>query len=356
MKYLQTQNFSPIFILPFILTIAFICRAEAKETRITFPASTKGVVLAGTILEPNNLPILSVAVLLPVAGPTDRDGTLGPHRFFGSLAEALAKRGIATLRFDDRGVGLSSGNLLETDLNDRAADACQALKALRKHLRPSPLKTGFIGMSEGGAVGLLAASTCGPVAYTVMLSTPVREGKKVIEGQMARLLAQSELSNNQKLGVAIAARRLMKLASDVSPKRHRVEILKILTGPYGPLILPPYKFVPRSPEAQTDFVLSSWYRSQLNYNIGKSLTNANWRILILYGTLDQVANPKANADCAIKLNPKATVGIIPKLNHLMQEAKTGSPLEYARLPKSVSEKVVERVVDWIRKHEKTNVK
>jgi len=86
-----------------LMLVATTPDADPKETEVTFPASDDGIMLAGTVTEPADRPPVAAAVLLPVAGPTDRDGTLGPHRYFRTLAHAPAAEGIATLRFDDRG-------------------------------------------------------------------------------------------------------------------------------------------------------------------------------------------------------------------------------------------------------------
>ena len=93
-----------------------------------------------------------------MAGPSDRDLTLGPHRYFRTLAHGLAQKGIATLRFDVRGAGASGGDLLTTHLQDRAADACQAVQALRNQLPDAVPSVGLIGMSEGGGIGLLTTA------------------------------------------------------------------------------------------------------------------------------------------------------------------------------------------------------
>ena len=348
MRYTQMPYLLLLLVFASLMLVAATTDTDPKETEVVFPASGDSIMLAGTVTEPDDRPPVAVAVLLPVAGPTDRDGTLGPHRYFRTLAHALAAQGIVTLRFDDRGVGSSEGNLLETDLNDRAADACQALKTLQEHVDFPEAPLGFIGMSEGGTVGLLAAHRCGPVAFTVLLSTPVRKGMDVIEGQLTRLLEQTPLAEDQRLGVETAARRFLELASDTAAERHRDEIHEILAGPHGRMILPPYQFVPQSSEARTDFVLSSWYQSQLHYDVRQALANAQWSVLALYGDLDQVADPQMNAELVVKLNPAAVVSVLPRLNHLMQEAETGSPLEYARLPNSVSDDVVNRIIDWLR--------
>ena len=347
MKYWQMPYLGLTLIFAGLMPVAATTDTDPKETEVVFPASGDNIMLAGTVTEPDDWPPMAVAVLLPVAGPTDRDGTLGPHRYFRTLAHALAVQGIVTFRFDDRGVGSSEGNLLETNLNDRAADACQALKTLQEHVNPSDAPLGFIGMSEGGAVGLLAAHRCDPVAFTVLLSTPVRTGRDVIEGQLTGLLEQIPLAEDQRLGVETAARRFLELASDTASERHRDEIHEILTGPYGRMILPPYHFVPQSSEDRTDFVFSPWYQSQLQYDARQALADAQWPVLALYGDLDQVADPQMNAELFTRLNPAATVSVLPMLNHLMQEAETGSPLEYARLPNSVSPDVVNRIIDWL---------
>ena len=319
-----------------------------QEEEIVFPSSDSSIMLGGTITIPIKTQIIGKVVILSVAGPTDRDGTFGPHQFYKGLAHELANYGIATLRFDDRGVGKSKGNLLNTDLKDRAGDACQALKTLNEYDSwASDVKTGFIGISEGGGVGTLTAAECGPVDFTVLLSTPVLTGKEVLEGQLNRMIRMSPLPDEKKVSIQNELEHFLQLASASDASANRDELLTILSGPYGKSILPPYQFVPKTPKAQTDFVLSPWYQSQLHYNIKDELSNATYPVMALYGSLDKVINPDLNADVLKKLNPDASVTVIPGLNHLMQKAKTGLPTEYAILPGAVSVSVADRINTFI---------
>ncbi len=319
-----------------------------EDLEVEFSSSTPGVTLSGVVARPEDRDLMAAGVLLSVAGPNDRDMSLPPHKFFRDLACGLAERGVASIRFDDRGVGGSGGSFLETDLDDRAADACRALAELRRVVGAG-LRTGFIGMSEGGGIGVLAGQRCGPTDFTVLLSTPVRSGRSELESQVRRLIASSPLPESDKSEFESLALRLMDLASDADPERHRDAIRAILASPLGGAILPPYAFVPRTPEAQTDFVLSRWYRSQLSYDIEDALLETDGPMLAIYGELDQVIDAKANAERLGRVRPETHVRVVPALNHILQEARTGSPLEYAQLPGSISEHVVSEVGDWIRR-------
>lgn len=115
------------------------------------------------------------------------------------------------------------------------------------------------------------------------------------------------------------------------------------------MILPPYHSVPKTPEEKTDFVLSHWYQSQLNYNIQKERSRSSIPILTLYGDLDQAIDPEANAQLLKQLSSHTKVEQLEGVNHLMQEANLGSPMEYALLPTSFSENVIELISNWIKK-------
>ena len=113
------------------------------------------------------------------------------------------------------------------------------------------------------------------------------------------------------------------------------------------MILPPYHFVPKSVEDKTDFVLSPWYQSQLKYNIQEGLKTTQVPMFALYGDLDQSVDPEINAEILRKLSPNTTVKTLQGMNHLMQKANTGSPLEYLMLPESFDSEVVNLITTWI---------
>ncbi len=317
-----------------------------QDREMAFASSTAGVTLAGTITAPTADETTVLAVLVSVAGPTDRDLSLGRHKYFKRLADGLAESGIATLRYDDRGVGGSGGSLGATDLSTRAADACEAVQALRTAF-PSVDRAGVIGMSEGGGIALLAAEHCPPLSFAGLLSAPIRHGLEVMEDQMLRALDAATIPEQRRAEIEGAALRFLSLVGAEHPADNRAEILELLSGPNGNAVLPPYAFVPQAPEARTEFVLSRWYQSQVHYDVRDAARGASIPILAIYGALDQAIVPEANAELLRELAPEAEVVVLPGLNHLMQEARTGSVLEYATLPESMSLDVVAHIVEWL---------
>jgi len=209
--------------------------AGVGQTReIAFASSSAGVTLTGTITGPT-API-ALAVLVSVAGPTDRDLTLGRHKYFERLADGLAEGGVATLRYDDRGVGGSGGSLGATDLSTRTADACEAIGALRSRYAGVD-RVGVVGMSEGGGIALLASERCGPLSFAVLLSAPVRDGQTVMKGQVQRLLAAGSIPDQQKAEIEAEALRFLDLVAADQPEDNRGKILESVAQQVRDLVL-----------------------------------------------------------------------------------------------------------------------
>lgn len=104
-------------------------------------------------------------VLVDGSGDGTCDGWLG-------WAERLAALGAVVLTHDKPGCGGSPGSWIEQSLDDRADESLAALAVLRRH--PSVTgRAGFLGVSQGGWVSLLAASRrTDPVDFVVSLAGP----------------------------------------------------------------------------------------------------------------------------------------------------------------------------------------
>jgi alpha-beta hydrolase superfamily lysophospholipase len=142
--------------------------------------------LSGTLLKPRDSEHPPVVLLISGSGPTDRNGNqggTGPGEL-RQLAEALAEKGIASLRYDKRAVGRSAvAGLREEDfvLNSFVDDAVAWLDWLRQ--RPDLGPRIIVGHSEGGLIALLAAKRTA-VAGIVLLATPGRKLGYVIRDQL----------------------------------------------------------------------------------------------------------------------------------------------------------------------------
>jgi pimeloyl-ACP methyl ester carboxylesterase len=165
-------------------------------------AGAGGVSLSGTLLLPLVSEIQKVpgAVLIAGSGPTDRDGNNryipGKIDLLKQIAELLADNGIASLRYDKRGIGAST---LQPDTGLAAqerfwawdnfiADAQAAHAELLRHDEIKPYATALIGHSEGGLLSLAAAQAMGKKGphAVVLAGTPGRSLRDIVRAQVAR--------------------------------------------------------------------------------------------------------------------------------------------------------------------------
>ena len=168
-------------------SMTFLCAFTASGSQEVTFSSDKGVQLAGTLTIPESPK--AITLIVTGTGPNDRnmsvwqtddDGnpTAFKYHLHVSLAEALAKSGIATLRYDKRGVGKSTGDFDSAVLTDFVADARAGMSYLFSHPKLKHLPVGIIGHSQGGAIAQILA-TERELSFVVFLATPFMRGDKI---------------------------------------------------------------------------------------------------------------------------------------------------------------------------------
>jgi len=189
---------------------AFPARAQGVKERPVRFAGVAGAELAGTLTLPmiSELQYVPGVVLIAGSGPTDRDGNnpLAPARIdlLKQIALALADAGIATLRYDKRGIGASTlrprGTLEEQERffawPHFVDDVRAAHVEMLRHDEIKPYATALLGHSEGGLLAMAAAGGMGPVKGSakykrapyalVLASTPGRPLGEIVRQQIAR--------------------------------------------------------------------------------------------------------------------------------------------------------------------------
>ncbi len=154
----------------------------AIDEDLAFPS--KNATIAGTLKRPNVSRLCPVVVLVAGGGPNKRNDS----RVMNALAEELAANGIASLRYDKRGLGQSTGDLATFTSADLADDVRAAIEFLKDRADIDPTKIGLIGHSEGGTIVQRVAAMCDDVAFVVALAPPELPGNKFFESQLASLL------------------------------------------------------------------------------------------------------------------------------------------------------------------------
>ena len=184
--------------------------ASADTARVAIAGGT----LVGTLQMPAGRAPFPLVLLISGSGPTDRDGNSvllgGKNESLRQLAESLATRGIASLRYDKRGVGVSrvtfAGGEAALRIDDFVDDAVAWARQLRADPRFGPLV--IAGHSEGALIALLAAPQVAADGV-VSLEGPGRALHETLREQLeARLPAAMKADAFRVLDSLVAGRRV----------------------------------------------------------------------------------------------------------------------------------------------------
>jgi len=166
-----------------------------KEEEVSFPSAELGFSLGGTLTLPEGQGPFPAAILVTGSGIQNRDEELFGHKPFKVIADHLTRKGVAVLRYDDRGVGSSGGNPAGSTTEDLASDARSAMNFLLKRSDIDHSNIGLIGHSEGGMIAFMLASSQKDLAYIVSLAGPGVDGKTILLEQSNHIARQSGVTD-----------------------------------------------------------------------------------------------------------------------------------------------------------------
>ncbi|MEE3624646.1 alpha/beta fold hydrolase [Nitrospirillum sp. BR 11752] len=308
-----------------------------------------GVRLAGTLTLPLGKGPFPAALLITGSGPQDRDETIDGHKPFLVLADALARRGIAVLRVDDRGVGRSTGDFDAATTPDFATDAAAGVAYLRTRADIDPARIGLIGHSEGGLIAPMVADRDPAIAWLVLMAGPGVDGEHILLTQKRLIAGATGVGPSGAERLVDMDRReyaIVKQETDAERARARLRIL--LQGG----IIGGDNHVATS-EALIEAVTKPWYRWFLTYDPAPTLRTLRLPVLALVGSKDLQVSAAENLPAlraALASDPQAEVREVPGLNHMFQTADTGAPTEYARIPQTIAPMALDLITDWVAAH------
>ncbi len=319
---------------------------------VEMAVENEGVVLAGTLTLPVGEGPFPAVILHSVAGPADRDQSFDKHASFHVIADRLTRGGIAVARFDDRGIGGSTGNYFETSWNGFADDVIAIKENLQALPQIDAARIGAAGMSQGGAVSALAASKDEEVAFVILLSAPGLTGVAALKLQLEKTLALSNVVGEKADKYRTLFDDYMAIVqSDPDAPVTRKKLRSFLQGP-GKALIPAYGFVPKDIDDRVLMFLGPWYRSNVQFDPQAAYGEIDVPVLAIGGSFDPVAPPAEhlqNIELVLSAAPTqdVTVTQFEGLNHLLQVSKTGLPNEYGKLKNTISEDVLSTMEDWI---------
>lgn len=317
------------------------------------------ITLAGTLSLPEGEGPFPAVVLISGTGAQNRDENVLGFRVFFEIADYLTQNGVAVLRYDDRGVGGSTGDLSLATQTDLAEDAAAAVNLLLSRDDINPDGIGLIGHSEGGYVAPITANLSAGVSYIVLLAGPGTSGERVLQDQL-ELIMRTQGATEEQIAAAreqqqqtLAAVRTGEGWDEVTA-RSEAELqaaIEALPEAQRNAIGDIDAFVKENVAAQIAGINNPWFRSFVEYDPEPVLLELKVPVLALFGALDVQVPAETNAE-AMRATLDQTeveyrVEIVPEANHLFQKAVTGSPDEYASLEPAFVPGLLELIHEWI---------
>ena len=318
------------------------------------------IVLAGEVTLPHGDGPYPAVVLISGSGDQLRDSEVAGFKVFAVLADELAERGIASLRFDDRGVGGSGGDGLAATIEDRAADVEAALELLRSRDDIKADNIGLVGHSEGGMVAPFVANRSDGAAFVALLAAPAVPGAELLKTQQLDLLGlagapQDEIEQYQELQrlvfEAIATGQGWDQVTAASRALALQQVEGLSEGTRNALgDIDNYVDVIVSQELTA--WQSPWFASFVDYDPSPAIAALRVPVMALFGELDTQVRADINATAiseAIAAGdiPGYAIATVFGANHLFQAASTGSPDEYDQLRPEFAPDFLDFLLPWL---------
>ncbi|UUW10810.1 lysophospholipase [Flavobacterium plurextorum] len=310
-----------LFFSVLFLTIANAQNAKQhtfKETNVTLKINIDQ--LYGTLTVPDEVKKCQVALIIAGSGPTDRNGNnpMMKNNSLKMLAEALAKNGIASLRFDKRGIGESKASAItESSLvfENYTEDVKSWINFLKLDKRFTQLTV--IGHSEGSLIGMIAGAKANKF---VSIAGAGESADKLIKSQIA------SKSNKQLEDMTFPIIDSLKSGNKVN------KVDPLLNSLFRPSIQP---------------YLISWFK----YDPKTEIKKLTVPVLVLQGNNDLQVSVK-DAESLAQANKNSQLAIIDKMNHIMKIIdgdKQANMDSYNNETLPISEVLIEKIVSFIKK-------
>jgi len=259
-----------------------------QEEEITLETKTGDI--KGSLLIPSVLEKTAVVLIIAGSGPTDRNGNnpMMTNNSLKMLAKELQKNGIASVRYDKRGIGESKNSgLQESDLRFEhyVKDVEQWIKLLKENVRFSDVIV--LGHSEGSLIGMIASQK--------------NEVKKFISVAGVGISAGDILRQQLKVQPQFVLNQSLPIIEKLENGEIEENVPQMLYSLFRPSVQP---------------YMISWFK----YDPQKEIAKLDKPILIIQGTTD-IQVSVSDADKLALANNKSQKQIIEGMNHILKEAK-----------------------------------
>jgi len=297
-------------------------------------------------------------ILITGSGSQDRDENVAGFRVFGELSSALLDSGYSSFRYDDIGIGESTGSE-DATLQDLADD----LKDIIEHLLANyaDVYDGIVllGHSQGGLVASLAAAGNEQVSGIIFMASPFRSGDEIINQQI-RAISEAQGVNESVLEQSLnfQSRIYEVVRGDGDWTEVEQDLFERLEKQINTLQEQQREalgdmdaFIRSQIARQLASAKTDWFRSFIELEPAGMIMTLQIPMFAVFGEKDMQVIIEPNQEVADSLSQNDTVNLqtasIPDANHLFQRANTGMPGEYGMLEKRFADGFVEAIVEWL---------
>ena len=335
---------------------------------IIFGNKKADIKLAGTLTLPKDKKANKIVILISGSGPQNRNEEVATfnHRPFLVWSDWLTRQGIGVLRYDDRGVGKSTGNFDDATSVDFADDTEAAVKYILSRNDLKDLSIGLMGHSEGGIIASMVAVRNKKVNFIILLAGP---GLPIDQLLIEQIEDNGKLENvpddilNLNIETTKKMLNFLKEHKDINYigwefgkediEAGLQEILKTELDKYPKEALEGAS-VEDIIKREVKMHSGKWFRFFATYDPADALEKVTCHVLAINGSLDCQVRCDSNLDAIKKAVEKADnkhfeTFTMEGLNHILQKAKTGSISEYGKISETVNIKALTKVSEWINK-------
>ena len=323
-----------------------------REEEVVVPNKVAKLRLTGTLTMPQGKGPFPAVVLISDSGPQDRNVVVDNYRMFNILADYLTRRGVAVLRYDDRGVGKSTGNYQQATTADLVSDAQAAMGFLRAHYKINKTQVGMVGHGEGANVALLAGADKTPPSFIVSLAGYGLSGPEVLKRQQVEIMRLIG-ANTQQVNSALQLHEQMLNIIRQTPNNDmaRAKVSAML----------------RMSNADIDFTMvqarsrqltSPWYRYFIDFDPQAKLGQVKCPVLALNGAADLLVPATKNLPTLQKGlkasgNRKVETHKLTGVNHWFQAAASDWPMVNGQVQPTFSPKALALIHGWVAQNSTT---
>lgn len=291
------------------------------------------IILNGSLVLPEGWTHETPALLLVTgSGIQNRDEEIFGHKPFAVIADAFARAGIATLRYDDRGFGVTGTDSSSWTVEDFRKDASSGMRVLRERFD----KAGVLGHSEGGTIALMLAADQEADFIISMAGMVISGAETLVEQNRTTLLSMGLPESVVSRYCTLLEKTFeVKVKGGIMPDADNYDLPDELKRNYMAV------------SAQTDV---PYIRHFINLDVRCDLGKISCPVLALNGTKDIQVDYRLNLNAlrdGLSSDLNARIEEAEGLNHLFQHCTTGAVSEYRTIEETISEDVLKLMIQWI---------